>query len=135
MKSAYQKNRELHDKLIRLKDQITLDDCAALRRAALTLTRWAELECGNGNDYASWSIERDEETEIPYFITRPNTSNEVRKRRIPDREKGALKLVAAICQRLGLHYYHQTDPRGLPLYVDKEPLPENNYSRGVGIGE
>lgn len=135
MKSAYQKNRELHDRLIRLNDQITLDDVAKLRRAALTLTRWAELKCGNSNNYASWCIERDKETNVPYFIRRQYDSIKVYKNRIFDREKGALKRVATICQRLGLHYYHQTDPRGLPLWIDKEPLPDNNYNRGIGIGE
>lgn len=133
-KSAYQKNRELHDRLLRLSDQITLDDCATLRRAALTITRWDEMECGNSNDYASFGIERDEATGVPYFITRPNNSNKVHKRRIADREAGALRRVAAICKRLGLFYYYQSDCRGWPLYLDKEPLPDNNYNRGVGIG-
>lgn len=133
-KSAYQKNRELHDRLLRLSDQITLDDAAILRRAACTLTRWACLECGDGNNWASWAIERDEATDVPYFVTYRHDSNKPSKRRIADREKGALRRVAAICQRLSLHFYHQTDPRGWPLYLDKEPLLDNNYNHGVGIG-
>lgn len=133
-KSAYKKNRELHDRLLRLSDAITLEDAATLRRAACTLTRWACLECGDSNNYASWSIERDEATDLPYFVTYPHDSNKVCKRCIPDREKGALRRITAICQRLGLHFYHQTDPRGWPLYLDKEPLPDNNYNRGIGIG-
>lgn len=135
MKSAYQKNRELQDQLLKLTPGVTFEDCAVLRRAASILTRWTELECGDSDDYASWAIERDETTEVPYYIVRPYNSNNVQKRRIPDREKGALKRVAAICARLGLHFYNQTDPRGLPLYVDKEPLPDNNYNCGIGIGE
>ena len=31
-----------------------------LLRIERTLQRWAELECGNGNDYGSWAIEREE---------------------------------------------------------------------------
>jgi len=135
MKSAYQKNRELHDRLLRLTDKVRLDDCDMLRRAALTLHRWDELECGDSDNFKSWSIERDEETDAPYMVSRPHNSNKVYKHRIADREKGALKRIKAVCDRLGLHFYHQTDPRGWPLYVDKEPLPDNNYNRGVGIGE
>jgi hypothetical protein len=31
---------------------------------------------------------------------------------IADREAGALRRVAKVCAELGLHFYHQTDPRG-----------------------
>lgn len=37
---------------------ISEDDALALRRIAMTLHRWHELECGDGNDYGSWAIER-----------------------------------------------------------------------------
>ncbi len=134
MKTAYQKNRELHDRLVRIAPEITLDDCNALRRASLTLHRWGELECGDGNDYASWSIERDETTGLPYFCRYPHSGKATRSR-VADREKGALKRIKAICDKFGLHFYHQTDPRGWPLYVSNEPLPENNYNRGIGIGD
>ena len=50
---------------------------------------------------------------------------------VPDREKGALARVEALCKRLDLHYYHQTDPRGCALYVSNEPLPDNAYSNGI----
>jgi aryl carrier-like protein len=33
---------------------IGFDDANTLRRAEKTLHRWAELECGDGNNYASW---------------------------------------------------------------------------------
>jgi hypothetical protein len=102
-----------------------------LRRAQLTLHRWAELECGDGNDYASWAIERDEETDIPYMCRYPHDSNKVIRSRIADREKGARARVAAVCKEAGLHFYHQTDPRGCALYVSREPLPDNDYTRGV----
>lgn len=102
----------------------------ALRRAELTLRRWAEGECGNGNDYASWSIERDEETGKPYLCTYPHQGKS-RRTAIADRERGALKRIAALCQTHGLHYYHQTDPRGCALYVSKEPLTDTNYSNGA----
>ena len=37
---------------------ISFDDARALRRISMTLHRWHELECGNGNDYYSWSVVR-----------------------------------------------------------------------------
>ncbi len=111
---------------------IAFDDVNDLRRAQITLHRWAEQECGDGNDYASWAIERDEQTDIPYFCRYPHTGKMTRTR-IADREKGALRRVAAICTRLGLHYFHQTDPRGCALYVSTEPLTDVNYNRGVAM--
>lgn len=114
--------------------QISFDDVDTLRRAQLTLHRWAEQECGDSNAYASFSIERDEDTGIPYRCVYPYTGDGApRKTRIPDREAGALRRVAAICAKYGAHYYHQGDPRGCALYVGKEPLPDNNYTRGVAI--
>lgn len=103
-----------------------------LRRAQITLHRWAEGECGSSNDYASWMIERDEQTGIPYRVTHWNNSRSSDRTRIADREAGALRRVKDICQAASLHYYHQTDPRGCALYVAAEPLSDNNYSsRGV----
>lgn len=110
----------------------SFEQAEVLRRAQLTLHRWAELECGDGNDYASWSIERDEATGIPYRCTYPHRG-EARRERIPDREAGALRRVAAVCRALGAHYYHQTDPRGCALYVSAEPLTDSDYNRGVAI--
>jgi hypothetical protein len=101
-----------------------------LRRAQLTLRRWYELECGDGNDYASWAIERDETTDKPYMVRYPHDGKPHRSR-IADREKGALARIERICESEGLTYYHQTDPRGCALYVSREPLPDNDYTRGV----
>jgi len=30
---------------------------------------------------------------------------------------------------VGLYVYHQTDPRGWPLYVSFNPIPDNDYNR------
>lgn len=109
---------------------LTFDDANNLRRAQLALHRWAEQECGDGNDWASRAIERDESTGIPYMCRYPHTGKMTRTR-IADRETGALRRVAAICKRLGLHFYHQTDPRGCALYVSTEELTDVNYNRGV----
>lgn len=108
------------------------DDAATLRRAALTLHRWAEGECGDSNCYASFCIVREPDGKT-YRETVPHTGKR-RMDRIPDRETGALRRVAEVCARYGLHYFHQTDPRGLAIYVSQEPLDATNYTRGTGIG-
>ena len=108
---------------------LSFDDANALRRAQITLHRWAELECGEGNNCASWSIERDGETSKPYRCHYPH-NGAMRRHSIPDREAGALKRVAAICAANGLHFYHQTDPRGCALYIGIEPLTDD-YDHGL----
>ncbi len=109
---------------------LSFDEVNTLRRAQITLHRWAELECGDGNDYASWSIERDEATDIPYMCRYPH-DGEMHRTRIADREKGAIRRVSHICAHHKLDFYHQTDPRGCALYVSNEPLKDNDYNRGV----
>lgn len=112
---------------------IGLDDAATLRRAEMTLHRWAEGECGDSNDYRSWCISRDDQGRAVREISYHN-ENRHRVYRIPDLEAGALKRIAAVCQRHGLHHYHQGDPRGCALYVAAEPLTDTNYSsRGVAV--
>lgn len=113
---------------------ISFEDANTLRRAELTLQRWGELECGDGNGY----IQRDEGTGIPrYFNCRArylDPSDPRAWHRIPDRERGALRRVAEVCKRNGLHYYHQTDPRGCALYVSNQPISDNDYSsRAVAV--
>jgi len=99
-----------------------------LRRASMTLTRWAELECGDSDNYKSWAIERDETTEKPYMVIHAHDSNKSRRYPIADRENGAIKRVASLCATYGLYFYHQTDPRGVSLYVSTVPLNDQNYS-------
>ena len=103
------------------------DDANTLRRAERTLHRWAELECGNERG----CIERDETSGIPQW----RYADDIGKYcgyRIPDKEAGALRRIAEVCERTGLHYFHQTDPRGCALYVSDKPLQANDYS-GAGV--
>ena len=104
----------------------------------MTLHRWHEMECGDGNGY----IERDEKTGKPrYFNARANylAANDPRAwSAIPDREKGALKRLATIMKRYpDFVEYVQTDPRGASLYICKRsetPRPiEQHYSRGIAV--
>lgn len=110
---------------------LTFEDANTLRRAQITLHGWNEAECGDSNDYASWSIERDEETGKPCRVTYRHSANKSHRMAIPDRETGALRRVRDICARNGLYFYHQTDPRGCALYVDVQPLTDCDYSRGI----
>ena len=118
---------------------ISKQDALALRRISMTLHRWHELECGDGNDYASWSIERDEKTDRPYLVTYPHTGESYR-RPIADREKGArLRLAAIMSKYPSLSPYVQTDPRGATLYilrlgdVPKGKAAESYYTNGIAV--
>ena len=131
---AYEKDSETARKIqARTGRIIALFDARMLRRASLTLHRWSELECGDGNDYSSWAIERDEATNIPYMVTYPHTGK-TRRYRIADREKGALRRVEKFCKAHGFYFFHQTDPRGCALYISAEPMSDSDYSnKGAAI--
>ncbi len=132
--------KERYEVLSRLeKAGISYEHANALRRISMTLQRWGELECGDGNDYCSWSIERDEVTDKPYMVTYPHNGKS-RRRPVADREKGALKRLQAIMSKHpDLLAYHQTDPRGCAVYlVRKSDVPEGTnidsvYSRGIAV--
>jgi hypothetical protein len=113
------------------------DEVDAMRRIESTLHRWAEGECGDGNDYASWSIERDETTGKPYRVMYPHQGKSYRNA-IPDREKGALLRLARIMKgHPDFTAYHQTDPRGCALYIvpnDKlTGAVESCYTNGIAV--
>lgn len=107
-------------------------DANTLRLAQLTLHRWAELECGDSNSYASCCIVRDETTNVPYRETYPHNGGAVYRVRVNDKETAALKRVMRVCSANGLHFYHQTDPRGCSLYVSRVSINGTNYS-GAGF--
>jgi hypothetical protein len=108
---------------------VTFDDANTLRRAEKVLHRWHEQECGDSSDYASYSIERDEQTGIPYRCIYPRREGaKAIRQRIADKEMAAIKRVAEVCKRLGINFYVQTDPRGCSLYVGRAQLTDSNYS-------
>lgn len=121
--NARAKTYELQARLARAGINADFDVAHTLRRAELTLHRWAELECGDGRG----CIERDEFSGIPQWRWATDTGK-LCGRPIPDREKGALRRVKAT----GLYFYHQTDPRGAALYVANVPLNNQNYS-SIGV--
>lgn len=113
-------------------------EAQSLRRIEMTLHRWCEAECGDGNDYCSWSIERDETTGKPFRVTYPHDGKSYRTQ-IPDRENGALERASRILSKHpGLWFYYQTDCRGCALYVGKtEDLNGQDvsqvYNRGIAV--
>ena len=130
------------DSVVRLMQSgIDWDDAYALRRIAMTLHRWHELECGAGNNWASWAIERenDDGTGRPFLVTYPH-DGKPRRHLVSDRETGALKRLGKIMQRYPhLGHYVQGDPRGASLYILRPgDVPEGAeadayYSRGIAV--
>ena len=123
---------------------LTYAHAVAVRRIALTLRRWYELECCDSNDECSWAIVRgkapewgvyfDTETQkykwgrvgeftydddgLPYMEKHYHNENTARYVRLADREQGALKRLNAIMAHYpDLRAYLQTDPRGGTLYL------------------
>lgn len=43
------------------------------------------------------------------------------------------RTIDAYCQELKLYVYYQTDPRGATIYIDKKPIPKNNYNQAYCI--
>lgn len=111
---------------------ISWNDAVALRRIAMQLHRWHELECGIENG----GVERDENTGKTYWYS----SYTGRRTPCADRETGALKRLRAIMAKYApLSYYVQGDPRGASLYILRPgdvPAGEDvgaYYSRGLAV--
>ena len=124
-------------------------DALALRRISMTLHRWHELECGDSNDYGSWTVARgkkDKRGVFEYdddggpFIEYHPHKGETRYTRTPDKERGARKRLAKIMTRYpGYVAYVQGDPRGASLCILRPgDVPEGAdvsscYSRGIAV--
>ncbi len=126
-------NRDTYEMLSRLQSiGIDYNDANAIRRCAMTLHRWNELECGTD----SGAVERDEDTGKTYWV------NAMTGKRwpTPDRETGAVKRLNAIMARYPkLSAYLQGDPRGASVYILRPgDVPEGcdadaYYSRGIAV--
>ena len=123
----------------------TASEVVGLMRIERTLHRWAELECGDSNEYGSWSIERDGENGDgkPFMVHHHyqyGQGGSVTRTPVPDREAGALaKLAKIMAGKRGVVAYHQGDPRGCALYIVRtDDIPKGGridsyYSRGVAV--
>jgi hypothetical protein len=144
--TKYEAQRLNHQEKALLSLGFTREEANKLRRISMTLHRWYELECGDGNG----CVERDEETGKCYWL------NSVTMRRYPvaDRETGAIKRLNAIIKmrneraltqllntgnEISVTKYIQTDPRGAALYIIRPgDIPEGEtvqscYSRGIVV--
>lgn len=114
-----------------------------LLKAERALHRWAEMECGTGDDRHTVSVERDEQTGKPFRrVQFYSYAGKWVDRREPcrDMEAAALRRVAAIAEaHPGMSFYHQGDPRGCALYLIRpgDVIEGANvgsyYSRGIAI--
>ncbi len=130
----------------------TYEESVALRRIEMTLHRWAEQECGDGNDHSSWCLSRDETTGKPYMEVHPHTGK-MHRYPVADREAGALRRMVQIVHNRNMREhdkanrgpftrliaYHQGDPRGCALYLVKaSDIPagasiDSIYNRGIAV--
>ena len=148
----------------------TQAEAESLRRISMTLQRWHERECGTDSGCIERGYRLARNVDKPISETNPvfthddnappywadHSGERVRYWRIPDREKGAHKRLAAILKarnerayvqgtdyyglrRDELSTYIQTDPRGAALYILRPgDVPEGKpadayYSRGVCV--
>jgi hypothetical protein len=126
-------NRDTFHMIDRIKKLgVSDDDAWALRRIAMQLHRWHELECGVDNG----GVERDENTGKCYWYS----SHTGKRYPTADRETGALKRLSKIMARYpDLSSYVQGDPRGAALYllypgcVPAGADPDSYYSRGIAV--
>ena len=51
----------------------------------------------------------------------------------PSRESYYERMASIFAKNNNLYIYFQTDPRGATIYLDKEPIPDNNYTKAVCI--
>lgn len=150
-KREYEERFRMFERLREL--GITSDHCEQLRRISMTLRRWFELECGNGNDHGSWCITRGRKVAKVFthdddgtpFMERHHYAHghgkdTVTHTALADRENGAKKRLAAIMANYPtLSVYVQTDPRGAALYVLKPgDIPADGtasqyYTRGICV--
>jgi len=118
---------------------LTAQDTMTLIRAEKTLQRWAEQECGDGNAWASWSIERDEETDIPYRCVYPHLSGSPTRTKIRDTETITKRQVERLLAKYpGVTAMYQGDPRGCALHLckteDAQRDPHNYSMYGLAVG-
>ena len=138
-----------------------MDVARTLRRAQLTLHRWAEemcngtiqrrepgatcTQCGHkmhGEQFAQAGTPCEKCGDPAPVRSRPKgperwTSGDHKRGPrclglVPDRERGALARVEKVCKAAGLTWYYQRDPRGCALYVSAVPMTDTNYSQ-IGV--
>lgn len=90
----------------------TAAEWASLKRLAKIIHKWNEDEC---NGAIQWEKD-NEETPKRYFQDRYGCFT-IPGPTIQDKERQSIESARKIAARHGLSIYHQTDPRGIALYV------------------
>lgn len=135
-----QKTAAFFDRMTNL--GFTHAETGALLKAERALSRWAELECGISDANRSVSVYRDEDTGRPFYRIEYRVGNEWKTNTQPkrDTEKAALQTVERIlADKPGFSAYHQTDPRGVSLYlirpgdIDAGEDVRRLYNRGLAM--
>ena len=111
---------------------VSWDNARALRRIAMQLHRWHEMECGTESGH----VERDEKTgKTAWYMERNGQRMPCR-----DMEKGALKRLASIMAEYpALASYVQGDPRSAALYIVRPgDVPagaevDSYYNNGIAV--
>lgn len=120
---------------------ILTNDAQVIRRNAVVLRRWFEMECGTEINGRSVCIERDE-NDRPFQRTQYRLGREWidNCRPVNDLEARARKKLASIMERYhGLKLYIQGDCRGPSVYIlrAQDIRPGENidsvYNRGVAV--
>jgi hypothetical protein len=111
---------------------LTLADARTLRRAQLTLRSWGEEVC-NGTIQRPWADDGRSDPCRPSYtpINSPGRGKQHGWIGVPDRERGALRRIDAVCKTYGASYYHQSDPRGAALYISADKLTDTNYAQAI----
>lgn len=107
-------------------------DLSELRFAARALSRWFEMECGLSLPTGGIKVIERDGNGVPYRVICRDNGIKTRVK-IADDELKNRSRIEKICNRLGLHFFIQTDPRGLPLYLSTSPINRENYVNGFAI--
>ena len=110
-KKEKQRIFELQSKLCDL--GFSYEETDQLRRISMALHRWAEREC-NGEI----EVDDDGKAYHQHEYTAWSGGCQIVRYRVPNREAGAKRRLAKImANHPDFTYYHQTDPRGVALYL------------------
>lgn len=107
------------------------EDIAAIRRLAIQLHRWFELECGTNRGL----IQQNEETGVWTYHAWTPRGYDIEGYAIPDAETRHRKRLARIMSDYpGLAAYVQDDPHGSPIYIcQKDDARSDRYTRGCPV--
>lgn len=110
----------------------TREEAEQLRRISMTLHRWYELECGDGNSYGSWAIERDDNGDGPPFMVHHHYmhgkgKDYTTRTKIADRERGAIARLRTIIDRRNARI---TDPNSKDA---EQNIHAASYAKLAGI--